>query len=209
MNSNIAYLIGVTQSDGYIYTFHDKSGKFRNRFRLSVGQKSLSMILKVRDILQIEFGRKIKITESNNSKSFRKVYSLSMEFNKLFEKFQHFGIQKERIPEWIKNDEKLFFSYLAGLIDGDGSVNINRPAYPQCRVRITDNKSNEELLILLERFLLCKPWKEKIHNKNAVSHCFCMSHKNFFLIKKNLLPLIQIGYKKQKLSNFIDMKYRN
>lgn len=202
MNSNIAYLIGVIQSDGCIYKFHDKkANRIRNRFRLVVSPKSLRMLLNVKDCFEKEFNRSIKI--SKNLRLGRTYYSLSLEFNKLAKKFQTLQIQKNFIPSWIVENKKLFFPYLAGLIDGDGSINIHRPSYPQCRIRITDGKSNKELLTLVEKYLNCKPWLEKIPNKNAYHHVFCVSPKNATVIKNELLPLLQLEHKKTKLENFI------
>jgi len=209
---DLAYFIGVLQTDGCIctYRFRDKQ---RQRYILDVGKKSLPMLKKIRDIFHESFGRLIKIRKilhKNENPTFR----IEVDIAKLSEKFAILEIDKKKMASWVENNQRFFCAYLAGVIDGDGDISIKRPQYPQCRVRITAGEELRGLMKLIRRHLKCSCNLERTTISTyslprakkkigvAYRHCFFMSPKNMKVFKKFILPYIQVKHKKQKLLAF-------
>jgi hypothetical protein len=69
IDKNIAYLIGVLQSDGCIYEFYDKKEKrIRIRLSLGVGRNSLPMSEKCKHILEKSLGIHVNIRKSPSAR---------------------------------------------------------------------------------------------------------------------------------------------
>lgn len=197
MNHEIAYLIGVVQSDGYIYTFKDKKHK-KTYLRLvfNVSKSSLPMLKKVQTILKNYFNKKIKIHKRNNKNS----YYLQASIKRCSEIFNILGIKKTGIPEWILSDINLFGGYLAGLIDGDGNICIKRPKYPQCRIKITDRIRRDDLKEKIQDFFGCSA---HIYYERAYNVEFYVSKKNSEDIIKYVYPHLQLENKRKVLESYI------
>ncbi len=217
MNS-IAYFIGTIQSDGCIYKFHNKKrGIEELRLRFRTGKKSLPMLQKVQEILDKEFKRKIKILYEGKSWCGTDIYTLNVNIKKLIKTFPLLKINKTDIPTWVSNDVKNFCAYLAGMIDGDGSVVIKRQKYPQCCVRIISGEKRLLLSKYIREYLKCRCWIEKsVRNLeylptakrtigNSFRHCFYVSSKNFSIFKKLVYPYIQIKHKRNLIKKYFSI----
>jgi hypothetical protein len=117
-------------------------------------------------------------------------------------------------PEWVTNDAKLFGAYIAGIIDGDGSVKVKRPKYPQCVIKITSGRPQKELKSAIESSFKCKCTISKQYREVELNGylikgtCynieFCISGKNSDIIKTYTLPWIQIPRKRDKIASFLN-----
>ncbi len=214
MNENIAYFIGVLNSDGYSEIIKLKD-KIRHRIRVHVGEKSLPMIERLKEIFEIEFKRNVKIYSLGLNEYDTEEFYIELSFKKLLPLFEQFGIKKGTVPSEVVITPRFLGSYMAGLIDGDGTTCIKRrDSYPQCVVRIIDGKKSEELEKLIEKLLKCECWIEPIKRgpthfptKNEIvgyRHCFYVSGKNKNIFKKLVLPHIQIKHKKDILTKFCE-----
>lgn len=110
-------------------------------------------------------------------------------------------------PSWIDH-EKFFGPYIAGVIDGDGSIRIKRPEYPQCYVDITSASEPEELRIAIENYLNC--FSSFRHVKRGDESWyrlqFLVSKKNVEVIEKFVYPHIQIKHKREVLEKYFEIK---
>jgi len=217
-NADVSYLIGAFQSDGYFYIFNDKKrNKICKRFGISGINPSLPMIKQVQKIFKEEFDRHVKIQYYKT----RKLYYFITSINNLLPLFISLGILPKRQfpPKWIRENPKFFGMYLSGLIDGDGSICIKRPEYPQCRIRICYGKIPTKLSKLIERVLNCSTTithttthtniKGREINGTGYNLDFYVSPKNMSFVKRYIYPYIQIEHKRKKLEDFFKLKENN
>ena len=171
------------------------------------------MIKKFREIFNYYFNRNVSIQKDKNKNRF----SFRTSINRLLTEFTQLEILPKNIspPQWIQNIE-LFGAYIAGLIDGDGNICIKRPKYPQCRIRITNERKQKELAFFIQKIFNCSttltPVKKdsvlngrKIHGE-AYDLEFYVSKKNIYYIKKFVYPYIQIKHKRKTLERFFKIK---
>jgi hypothetical protein len=202
MNSDLAYLLGVFQSDGCYWKFYNKKrNKLVHRLGFYGNEKSLPMLEKAQAVLKKEFGRNLAISMRNDKKNFY----IQTSINSDLEVFERLGFlsPKSHTPRWISKNEEIFFAYLAGMIDGDGNVCIKRPSYPQCRVTITSEFTLPELKVFIEKFLSCKVNYYKYKNRNAYNIDFYISSKNARKARENLYPNLTIKHKRDALNSFL------
>ncbi|MFH0875653.1 MAG: hypothetical protein V1859_06970 [archaeon] len=220
-NANLAYWVGVAQTDGYFKKQFVKSTS-RTRFYvvLGVGKKSLPMLNKFKQI-----SNEVFMVKGNTflSLSYNKYHKIEYKFgcNRLIPFFNQLNIlfsEPLTPPTWIVPSKRLFGAYLAGVIDGDGDIRITRPKYPQCYIRITSKLKSSELLKVLSEFLSCSVkcnYHQKLNifegrqfiGKTYITE-FRVSKKNFEFFKKFVYPHIVILHKKEKLRNFMKIKGR-
>lgn len=116
-------------------------------------------------------------------------------------------------PNWVLRNSGLFGAYLAGIIDGDGSIRAINKYRPQMRIKVTSGKTQSELAkVIKERFScwvkITKREKDsilkgrKIHGKFYELE-FNVSGKNYKFIYKYILPHLALQYKKERLQSFI------
>ena len=209
---DLAYFVGVLHTDGCICTYRFRDN-IRHRYILSVGKKSMPMLKKTRDIFHEEFGRTLKIRKQLH-KNENPTFLIEVGIANLRDIFAKWEIDKRRLAPWIKNSQRFFCAYLAGVIDGDGDITIKRPQYPQCQVRITAGEDLLELMGLIRQHLKCAcnlqraicftyslP-RAKVKFGVAHRHCFYLSPKNMKVFRKLVLPHIQIKHKREKLLDF-------
>jgi len=209
---DLAYFVGVLHTDGCICTYRFKD-KIRHRYILNVGKKSLPMLKKTRDIFHERFGRTINIRKQLH-KNENPTFLIEVDIASLRDIFARLEIDKNKLAPWIKNSQRFFCAYLAGVIDGDGDISIRRPQYPQCRVRITAGEDLPELMGLVRQHLKCAgniyramvstyslP-RAKVKFGVSHQHCFYLSPKNMKVFWKFVLPYIQIKHKRKKLLEF-------
>jgi hypothetical protein len=163
------------------------------------------MIERCQKILKSEFGKDLTI----NMRKDTKIFYLQTSINTDLDCFKDFGFlsPKSHTPQWISNNEEVFFAYLAGMIDGDGNVCIKRPSYPQCRITITSEFTLPELKMFIEKFLSCKVSYYKYKNRKAYNIDFYISSKNAKKARDRLYPNIVIEHKKETLKSFLSYHF--
>jgi len=172
---------------------------------------------KINDIFHKEFGRTLKIRKKFH-KNENPTFLIDVGIVNLRDSFARLKIDKEKLAPWIKNNQRFFCAYLAGVIDGDGDISIKRPQYPQCRVRIAAGKELSELMDLIRHHLKCSCSLEKaivstyslprakIKFSVGYYHCFYLSRNNMKVFKKFVLPYIQIKHKRRKLLEYYKIR---
>ncbi len=159
LNENIAYILGVLISDGWI---SKEYGAKRSR-RISVCSKDCEVMERLVACFEKEFTYTPKILEKSyilktkdGKSSLKKLYTIRI--NR--EKINSYIIQSLDIPEEFKaptkyipakllqSPEKVIYSFISGLIDGDGS--ISKRGYPTIIYASVSEKLINQLQILLQ-----------------------------------------------------------
>jgi len=217
-NKDLAYLVGSYQSDGYYYNFQNKKrNRVETRFGILGNRKSLPMIKRFQISLRKNFNRNVKIEKVRN----RDVYTLRTTINKLTGTFECIGLLDKNFAaqNWILSKTGLFGAFLAGLIDGDGSISIKRPKYPQCVIKIWDGTPPLELKGQIEKIMKCKARIYLVKNETIIKGRrvkgegyyleFYVSSKNLEFIEKYVYPEMQIKHKRCELEEFFKIKNTN
>ena len=157
LNKNIAYLLGQLVSDGFV--IHDNARK--KYHRIGFCSTSKEVINYIVSCLQKEFGYgptiENKLTEylsTNGQTMLGKIYQIRINngsINKFFiEKFDLIGrtAPTKEIPEQIfKSPKEIIFAFLSGLIDGDGSIHVERT---HINYTTTSKKLANQLMVLFQ-----------------------------------------------------------
>lgn len=215
----IAYWIGVFQSDGYFKEQYVKSKKRMRYFiSLSVSDKSLPILERFQKTSWKYF--KIKgtryITEYKHKLNhFRFGCKNLLE---LFEKLDIFHKSPVSPPEWVLRKDSYFGAYLVGIIDGDGDVRVSRPKYPQLKIRISGSTIPNRLVSEIKRFLKCgahsiirtktNSLRGRVFESTGSITEFAISKKNIDFIKDFVLPFISLEYKRRKIEDYVKVKRR-
>lgn len=135
LNKNIGYLLGIFLSDGWIS--EDYCSKKYPRICF-YGGTNKEIAEKVVSIIEKEFDYKPKIEEKEYKLKSRKkkiIYYVRINRKKINEFFvNNFNLKNvnaltKKIPKQIFNSpKKVVYSFISGLIDGDGSIHKNRNA---------------------------------------------------------------------------------
>lgn len=206
--TDLAYWLGVAQTDGHFYQHLTNKGPnrkphFTQKVVLSVCEKSLPMLQKFMNISNYLFGR-----NTCSWKDQRGYYTYSINIASEINNLYKLGLSLKNHPNppnWISEDILLFGAYLAGVIDGDGSIkskhNKDR-TIPQCSVGIYSRSPQYELKEAIIKNLNCRA------NILFESHCYGLhfyisKHKNLEIVSKYLLPHINITHKKERIINKI------
>jgi len=221
-STELAYWVGVAQTDGYDkrwVVFNKIRNKYflRREMRLLVAKTSLPMLFKFRELSNTLFNRSIKSHQDKKSEA----YYFQMSILQLSEDLEKLDIAFDdppRPPNWCFNDPKSFGAYLAGVLDGDGNVNISRKLYPQCKIRVSSGHPQIDLKQAIQENLKCgvgilkkKERVSYIHGRKVVNkNDFCLefkfSKKNKEFIMKHVMPFIQIEHKKQNLIEYVSLR---
>lgn len=210
---DLAYWMGVVQTDGYFKkVFYKKRKVYKYFISLTVGQCSLEMLLKFARLSRKLFGIKGSIWVDKKRKS----TSFTFGCKNLLDLFNYINIDfsdPPKPPKWIENDLSCFGAYLAGIIDGDGNVEIKRPKYPQCMIRIYSSEIQKELKAILLSNLKCGVCQYSSINHsilggreiNGIEYItqFYISPKNFAFFNNYVLRNIAIKRKRDKLYKYI------
>lgn len=213
VNQDLAYWIGVVQTDGNFEISTDKYGRTRHNVRLVVSPKSLPMLTKFKEISGRIFDRHSKIfkMKTQNHLSFKMGAAQFL---------KDFVILKIRFgdpptpPEWIKRSPKLFGSYLSGVIDGDGNIEILKPKIkPQLAFRIFSGSYPEELQRTISDFFKISVSVKRHYRETFIGERYVKGYvyvTYFYLNKKDkdffrryVLPHITIPHKADKLKTFL------
>ena len=214
-STELAYWVGVVQSDGSLKIYNEKGRKNpRYRISLSVSKESLPMLIKSQRICKDVFNRNIKIFKSKT----REIWNLNIRIKSLLKLFHKLDIKFNRSfspPKWCSESPEFFGAYLAGVIDGDGNVTVKRRKYPQCLVRIFSGQREEKLANEIRRTLGCcvsiykKDEKRYFAKENRVIDGtwfelnFLISSKNYKFIENFVLSNIMLPHKKERIKFFI------
>lgn len=215
-SEDLAYWIGLVQSDGSLTKWTKKTGKIQ--YYLHFGNSSLILIKEFQKGLKHlnRFSRYIRKRNDNFFESKISANSLlaildSIKISRSRKKFEP--------PNWITTSQNLFGAYLAGLIDGDGNVRIKRKKYPQCAIRITSGEKEFILHELIKKFLKCSAFITEKHRKvfyrkenrfidgKSFDLEFLASRKNSNFLSEYVLPHIKLDYKREKIINYITNRY--
>jgi hypothetical protein len=216
INQDLAYWVGVAQTDGSYGRYKSRDGKTRDLIRLTVSPKSSKMLNKFKQISEVLFQRNSKIFKMKTSNHL----SFKMGAAKLLSTFKisdvRFG-DPPRPPEWAKHNPRLFGSYLAGTLDGDGSLAIiHKKTKPQLVFRVFSGHRPNSLKNLISNFLgvsvnVKRRYQESfIQGRPIVGRVYILyfylnlRHLEFF--KQFVLPHMQIDHKRKKLEEFISIK---
>jgi len=193
---DLFWLLGVLHTDGYIYR---REGKIKE-LRLRVGLCSFEMLIKWKTILDSLTGKQHKILQENHyDKRYNKTrISLCVRESS---KTAIESIIRE-LPDLSCVCEKELGAYLAGIIDGDGCIQIRKrysdKGYERL-IKIVDKDSNK--LIRLQNMLINEKLpKGYITNYKGHSDLWIYINKEFnnWLII-NVVPHISIRKKLKKL----------
>jgi hypothetical protein len=215
-SEELAYWIGVVQSDGSFKKYLKKDrGRFRYEISLGVSHQSLPMLKKFQKLSKKIFNRNAKIFKLRNKNR----WDFAIGIQSLLDTFKNLDIKFSDPPvptKWVTENLLLFGAYLAGIIDGDGSIRIKRKKYPQCMVKITSGKSQNELANSIRNFLNCAvsitPYRgDRMLNGKIITGKwyeleFLVSSKNYKFVSSYILPNLTIVHKKEILEECIAEK---
>lgn len=125
LDSPMAWLIGLFQSDGYVFANHEKDG-FNAYVSLCLGENEYEIAMRAKEQLE-RFGvSNVELYHSNDENSWR-VRCTSKQLAWYF--YKHIKQPKTClvIPEFIKKSTtNVKLAYISGILDGDGCV-LTRP----------------------------------------------------------------------------------
>lgn len=218
----LAYWIGVAQSDGCLTKYRLNDNRYSNgkeeRIELSLGvsSKSFLMMRKFRNISKTIFERNNRICKSTK----RDEWKFKMGVKSLLQTFKSLDINLSSNffipPKWTLREPEFFGSYLAGLIDGDGNVVVKRPQYPQCAVTISSGSWQNFLVEAIKKIVGCS-----VNQSRSYRICFSktlgrsiagtsyrlqflVSFKNAKFLSDFVVPYLQLIYKRDVLQDFIN-----
>lgn len=223
-SEELAYWTGVAQSDGCLTSYVVKNNRYKTgketriEISLDVCSKSLPMLEKFKNLSNIIFHRNCNVwkTSRRSLRFHMGVKSLLLLFKKLdIDLTSSLFIP----PIWTLKEPKCFGAYLAGIIDGDGSITIKRPKYPQCSITIYSGFWQDVLSTSITKILGCSAYQSKVHrisfSKNlnrsiegtTYKLTFYASTKTSKFMLKFVIPHLQVNYKKKNLNEFIVKRY--
>jgi hypothetical protein len=162
ISEDLAYWIGVAQTDGYFKKQNYKKKQIiRYYICLSVAESSIEMLEKFKKVSKEIFYLKGSLWKNHK----RNLTTYKFGCKNLLHLFKSLDIDfndPPKPPSWIIEEEKYFGAYLAGIIDGDGNVEVKRPQYPQCMIRIYSSCKQEELIKSIKDHLTCSVYQHII-----------------------------------------------
>ncbi len=218
-SADLAYWIGVAQSDGYFGTRWQKDRKSpQYTVALEVGKKSLPMLLKFKELSTTILKREAKIWK----RSKKEYWQVRIGVGKFLEAFKKLDIKFKDPPippSWSLQTPEFFGAYLAGLIDGDGTVYVRNSKYPQCAIRIASSLPQTRLCESIRKILTCgasidrKESKSFLGDRPIEGTCyileFFVSPKTCKFVEEFILPHLQLAYKKVRVKTYIDSRWSN
>jgi len=197
-NENLAYWIGVVQSDGCFKTYFEKRrSSLRNLISFTIGRNSLPMLQKFQSLSRTLFNRNAQIFKANNIEK----WYFQISVKELLGDFKKFDITFGDPPKpavWLLSNHRYFGAYLAGL-------------------RITNSIEQTNLQQSISKILACKvsiaprAQEKRLGERKFIGKSFelefYVSKKNYQFIKSYVAPYITLDYKKNKLLQFIESKW--
>lgn len=210
-SEELAYWIGVAQTDGSLY--YQGKGKKYLYLELEVSRKSLPMLKKFSKITYKIFNLNGKVSKRKDRNTFFRFRKSVTKLAPLLESLD-FEFKDAPIPPYWCVSQEFFGAYLAGLIDGDGNIRyLKFKNIKTCIIKISSEQKQMILAKYINKFCNCKTRITFRQEYNMLGGKrifgrwyeleFNVSPKNFIFFKKFVLPYIAISYKKDKLFNFI------
>ncbi len=220
LSEDLAYWVGVVQTDGYLKQFVNKTrnnGRIQYYVKLGV-VKSIPMLEKFRKISMSIFGCRGSMWKYEKTNYIEYKFGAS-KLLPLFKKLDIDFSDPPKPPRWCLKNSSFFGAYLAGVIDGDGDVRFGRPKYLQCKVRIWSGHPQKELQNSIEKVLKCSVNILRIEKKHSEIEGraifggswrieFYVSKKNYNFIEKYLIRHLALEYKRNKIKYFISNKIK-
>lgn len=218
-SKELAYWTGVVQTDGSLKSYKNKKTSTESvLISLHTSPRSLDMVKKFQLLSQNLIERHSNIWQypEHNSIDFHiGVKSLLESFRLLDIKFG----DPPNPPEWCLTEPQNFGAYLAGVIDGDGSVKITGKKYPQCYIKITSGTEQVKLAEAIRKILGC--WVGTYPNEKTTvlkngkvitgkywELFFLASSKTREFLEKFTIPFLSLSYKKSKMQEFLVKRYK-
>lgn len=212
-STNLAYWVGVVQSDGYFKKqYNKKRGIYRYYISLTVGKCSAEMLQKFRELSRLLWSIKGSTWEDKKRNSINYHFGCK----NLIHLFKYLCIDFSDPPEppqWILDKNELFGAYLAGILDGDGNVNTKRPKYPQCMIRIYSSKEQLTLMEAIKKILNCCACQYFEYNESYIGDRlikgkasvlqFYVSSKNSKFFTDYIVSHMAISKKRDVIKNYI------
>ncbi len=218
-SEDLAYWVGAMQTDGSLWKYNRKEkDHFEFRLAMGVATKSLPMLQKVAELsakIFKRYGKAYKRYKEDQWDYHIQVKQLLSIFDRLDIKFG----DPPKPPIWCLETPRLFGAYLAGVIDGDGTVGIKRPKYPQCLIHIIGGSIQTDLEKAIRDVMKCSVFQMERYQKRFIKTLgrtiegkwwdleFCVSSKTAKFVLDYILPHLQLEYKKKKLEDFILKRY--
>src|SRR3989338_6200444 len=170
LNKNLAYLLGLFVSDGWISEDYSKKKTARIGFTAGNDKEIAERIV---SILKEEFGHQSSIEERIfNGISRKKIYNVRINSKYINEFFvQNFDIRgagalTKKIPDAIyQSPPEIIFSFISGLFEGDGYVSHkqNRVNY----VSISERLIDQLMVLLLSQKIFSSKYKINTLGKDS------------------------------------------
>lgn len=212
------YWIGLVQSDGCLRKHYTNKRK-KSEYIIDIQSKDLEHLKLFQQISSKLLKRHVKIHKINRTNK-QIIFEIRIGVARLLKYFSDLEIDfsdPPKPPNWVINNIKLFGAYIAGVIDGDGSVRIKRPKNLQFGIRIISGKPQIDLQKYIRELFRCgcciyKQYRVVNLNGNLIKGTsynleFAISGKNIQLFREYVLPWIQISRKRDKMESFIKMKW--
>lgn len=213
VNEDFAYWVGVVQTDGSYFTGlvnkRRKTPSVGHHVNLEVSLDSYQMLEKFLQISRDILGSKANIWYRQRTINGKKwdVYGTCLGIKSIVKDLDVFGINLHYAePPKVFNDKKLFGAYLAGIIDGDGSVNVRKDKNkkrPYCAINIVSHEPIIKLNNLIKGKMNCSSSYSKVRDVNAFTLRFSVTHKNKEFIMDYMLHHMAISRKRNKLRHFM------
>ncbi len=145
INEDIAYLVGVIAGDGNLSNTKRKRGGYHCIIRIHAN--SIEYLKYLSELFNKYFHIKGKILKDKRKNN---TYYIKIENASIFWYFKLLGAKynyTNKLPNFCSRN-KLFFHYLAGLIDTDGSIG---PSKKRVQLKLKNNKIIQEIFSKIEK----------------------------------------------------------
>ena len=119
-----AYLLGLIMADGGLF-YNKASGAYQTKIKLKISD--LELLTKIQDKFTFFTEPKIERRKDGNHSyhiyRYSKQLFLDLNYNGILERKSYENANSVFMPIFRSKPKLLFFNYLRGLFDGDGSVN--------------------------------------------------------------------------------------
>jgi hypothetical protein len=122
------------------------------------------------------------------------------------------GAIDETAPAWVTRTPMVFGAFLAGLIDGDGTICVRRPAYPQLTVSIFRGRRSKVLVRAIHRWFRTPVQIEsrKNHLGRSCAMRFYLSTKNIKFFLDAVYPYLAVEKKRAAVQKYVALElWRN
>lgn len=219
-SEELAYWVGAVQTDGSFKTYFDKWKDFiRYKISFTVETKSLPMVERFRELSMMLFKRHGEVYRQKD----REVWDYYIQVKGLLSVFDSLDIKfgdPPIPPKWVLEKPEFFGAYLAGLIDGDGTLCILKfKGIDYCRIRIISGKEQVDLASSIRSILQCgvhTAYSESVSfldGRQIIGHryhlMFLVSKKTLDFFKQFVISWVQITHKREKLEKIVELREPN